>query len=683
MPQTSVNLYARKWAVTSSSRPNDVQELHENFTPLYQTRRLYVGFDSLPVSVPKRAKLISVDATFSGSGTYQQAYYVYLNPSAADFDPETLVWNNQPAAASGNSLNSYFVYGDRDDKSFVLSASSAASQSKAAKQYITTCAAFFKQNNTSSPNIYYKLSDNSSLPYIRIFYDPDDLISSQIVYRSGPKSGYSNPRQATSFGWGYETDDTGDYAYIDETFTQASATFYWKESTSESYTAVSVSGTATSVTIAANTFPAGKTIQWYVSGTDTDGTTTTTDVYSFSTSAGSAIATAQSPINTVEDGSGPITFRWTLGSTDGQTPSGVDFWWKLPSEGNNEWHAILSNASPRTSYTVPAGTFPAGEIQWIVRGYNIDGTAGPWSRPSSGYYSFICVAAPDPVEGLNATAVPFTTVSWQSDAQQAYEIAIDGETVYRAFGTDVYSWTADEPLEDGEHTVSVRVQGQYGFWSQPSTVTITISNTAPNSITLDGSFDLDANLFWSFGSTPADSSVRIYRDGIRIGRTNLLVFYDRRVLGEHSYYVLLPDNSGNYTKSNTVTGAMSTRFLQVAPLDGSSGWLTLRLSENSADEHDFQWSRTQIVQHVTGAKYPEAELSQFEDLSASYNVAFRDPTERAAFEALRGKAVILKSRGDNVVIGILNQISKRQTVFYTAYAFTVTQIHDADRTEVI
>lgn len=610
--------------------------------------------------------------------------------------------------------------------------------------------------------------------------------ASQITAQDSPTSGYVNPRIARSFGW-YFANGTRAVA-------AGTVSLYWKDSDDANYTQVTASAGAESLTIAANTFPTGKTIQWYLSGTDFSGASSQTSVYSFSTTAGTAYATAQKPISSVEDGSAPILFTWTLSSTDGQAPSAVDFWWKLPSEDNQHWHAILNQASPVSSYSVPAGTFSAGEIQWIVRAYNVDGTAGPWSTPGTGYYSFICVAAPDPPEGLSATAVPITTISWQSAAQQAYEISIDGTVLQKGFGAGVNSWTVGEPLSGGVHTISVRVQGQYGLWSQPSTVTISVGGPSYQ-MTISGAFDVDALLStdarmilnYATGGTSysinatngntASSSVfnytdyidvsaftrifykrtkhtqttttvgmafynaskvyvsgvrgaarqtatgyqdelyeaevpagavyarfsiyadvstfgdflaigvgsipiRYYRDGSYIGTASgSEPFTDNRVLGTHNYFSRVFLSDGNYQQSDTISGTMSTRFLQVAPLDGSSGWLTLRLSENSADENDFQWSRTQVVQHITGATYPEAELSQFEDLNARYNCAFKDRSEALAFEALRGKAVILKSRGGNVVIGVLSQISKRQTVFYTTYAFTITQIHTRDWTE--
>ena len=92
--------------------------------------------------------------------------------------------------------------------------------------------------------------------------------------------------------------------------------------------------------------------------------------------SGMPIATAISPMNTVEDGNGPITFRWSLSNAYGNDPSLVNLWWKLPSEGNQNWHVIVSSSTPITEYTTPAGYFPAGEIQWLVHAYNQDNVRG-------------------------------------------------------------------------------------------------------------------------------------------------------------------------------------------------------------------------------------------------------------------------------------------------------------------
>ena len=59
-------------------------------------------------------------------------------------------------------------------------------------------------------------------------------------------------------------------------------------------------------------------------------------------------------------------------------------------------------------------------------------------------------------------------------------------------------------------------------------------------------------------------------------------------------------------------------------------------------------------------------------------MSFADLPSAKAFEALRGQAVVLKSRGGNVMIGILSTLSKRMTEFYIAFVFTLQRMHWRD-----
>lgn len=592
-------------------------------------------------------------------------------PLKASYNASSVTWRTMPERYTEDFISGYISGQQTQDITFTTGWGDAYGKSRETKRFLENCGAVMVPSAAGGSFKVYTTLVNSGTPYFEIFYDDTETVESQIIYESGPIDGYSNPRNAITFIWGYESADDV-YACAGD-FTQASAVFYWKKSTDENYTAVNISGNTRSVTIPANTFPTNATIEWYLKGTDSGGTVSQTEVYSFSTAAGTAYATCRTPINTVEDGSAPITFTWEFSSTDGQTPSGVDLAWK--EAGTNDWYYLLSNASPVTSYTAAANTFPAGEIEWSVRAYNVDGTAGPWSLPTVGNYSFISLSAPPAPTALNATAVPLTTVSWQSAEQQGYEISIDGTVVKKAFGTGVYSWTTETPLSDGTYTISVRVLGSYGLWSQTSTTTITIVNTPPTTITLTGSFGTDASLTWEYGSDPGDVTVQIYRDDALIGTSDATYYTDRLVLGTHGYYVVLTDGNGNFSQSNTVTGTMHTDVKRMMPIDGSAEWLDLRLSENSADMDEYAWSQMNITQHVMGTIWPQLERSTFQDISASFNCAFIDQADVQAFEAMRGRIVIMKCKNDNVIVGMLAQYTKKVTDFYTAYNFTLQQIH--------
>ena len=487
-------------------------------------------------------------------------------------------------------------------------------------------------------------------------------VSTQVTQQGGPTDGYCDPRNAITFSW-YLASDVGDYD-------QSSASFFWRIAGASTWTEVSVSGNTKSITFPANTFPVASTIEWYITATDTGGTTTSTNEYSFSTAASTAVATCISPTGTAEDGTKPITFRWMVQNSDGTAPTRTVLLWKTTYESALEWHTLLDTTENVSEYTAAENTFSAGPVQWKVYAYNRDDVQGPESESS-----FICIIAPAAPAGLTATSVPLTTISWQSSGQEGYEVTIDGEIVAKGYGQAVYSYKVPEPLQDGEHVISVRIQGLYGMWSNPSTTSIFVTNIPEGSIDLSGVFDVDAEL--SFVETPTETEISAhwYRDGIRIADTeDVREYTDRRVLGEHSYYVEIWHDSGNYTRSNTVSGTMESTSPRIAALDGGE-WLDLQLSENSDREQGFDWSIEAAHFKTTASRWPVLELSPYESLSGSYECAFSDLEELRRFESLRGKVVIVKTQRGNVVIGGLIQISKREKPFFTTVSFSVQQIH--------
>ena len=714
MARTYVDLQITNMVKISSAAPNTRETgAKETIFTLVRNedgssqQRAYFGFQALPSSL-KRKRLytyhIGLDGYTLDGGLYRDVF-CYASLSAPDFSQIT--WNNRPGGSNALRCECSYdfeIHDSYDHLTFrIWPRLGAEEMSEAAAAVLKTqsfyllpavvdtekkirCAGSCDRSGTASWVQY----TNFGNPFIRIYYDDAEEIASQITQYNCITDGYLDPRVAQTFAWTYEAAD--DLYSCADTFTQASAVFHWRQGTSGSWTDVSISGDTKQVTIPASTFPSGETIQWYLSGTDTEGDSSQTEVYTVSTAAGTATATALAPVNSVEDGSAPITFRWNLSSTDGQPASRVRVWWKLPTEDNNSWHVLVDANSAITSYSAAANTFPAGEIQWKVQAFNIDGTAGPWDANVPNQKRFICVAAPDPVSGLTATQVPRTTISWQSSGQEAYEISIDGEVVQRAFGT-ASSWQVQEPLEDGPHTISVRIQGVYGLWSQPSDVTINVENSVPGtwaSIELTGVFGIDADLTLNMnGGEMIPPQVQWYRDGKRItwvryadeSSNGPFTYSDTRVLGTHQYYAELWHNNGNYARTNTISGTMTCDSKQIRALDGSTDWLELRLTEKSNGLESYQMTQQSISQHVTGAVWPDLERSPFRDLSASYDCAFRSPDEAAAFETLFGKTVILKSRGDEVVIGMLSQIQKKVSFFYTTYSFSINQIHVEDFTK--
>lgn len=500
-----------------------------------------------------------------------------------------------------------------------------------------------------------------------------NTVRTQITPQDSPSSGYTDPRYPITISW-YLANAAND------DFDQSSAALHWRISGSETWTDITFTGNTKTVTFPANTFPVAATIEWYLEGTDRGGYTSQTQIYSFSTAASTAYAVCIAPVGRVEDGTKPITFTWSLQNDDGTEPTRIMLQWKYDVEAAAEWKTILDTAVYTTEYTVPEEFFSAGNVEWKISAWNRDNVQGPENLAS-----FICLLAPDAPVGVRATAVPRTTVSWQSSGQEAYEITIDGRVEVKEYGPGVYKWQREEPLEDGEHVITVRVQGVYGLWSNLATTTIFVVNVPATTITLTGEFGADALLTWEYGAAVTDPEPNVYRDGVRIAALkDVLTYTDRFVLGEHEYFVTIWDDDGYYSKSNIVSGSMECVEAMIGAVDGGE-WVTLKLTDNSDSTENFQWSRVFAMHSIRGARYPILELGEREDLSGTYICAFSDMAEAKKLEALQGKQVVLKSRRENVMIGVMTSLQKTVRHFFNSYSFTLQQIfwedlyHDPNR----
>lgn len=416
-----------------------------------------------------------------------------------------------------------------------------------------------------------------------------------------------------------------------------------------------------------NTFPAQRSILWHVRAMNGDDAWGDWSETAFTTVDYPSVSTPISPKGTVEDTDEDIVFQWSSSNQSGTLPIRADIQF---SYNGNDW--ISLEPTDGTPYkTVPAGTIHTGTIQWRVRSYNRDGDAGDWSPPAV----FVARASPRIME-ITADGKPFTVFTWQATEQQTYEIEIDNSVIYGSFFGDEKTFQLPDYLDDGVHTVKIRVQNEMNTWSKPGELTFTVLNVPGDDVQLSGDFDLDAELFWDDESDRTDYLV--YRDGILIAETSHKSFSDRVVLGEHSYYVVNRYANGYYSKSNIVEHTMSTDVCQIAPLCGGE-WLPLEKSENAQQSQSFKHSRNVAYHHFSGDKNPTPEVGDEEVLVGEFDAAwFYTEEGNKMLKHLLGQALIIKSRGEEVVIGVLEAYTKVNRKHFRGYAFSIRQMEWKD-----
>lgn len=666
MAQTA--LYAEKYAYVDFRNENNS---HTNaLQPILTGPRFLLRFPELPQALKyRRVTEVGIEFGVSGHGQAGVLSEVFLS---TDFNPETVTIETVPTSDDALEYSVSLVAGVpaistpfETNVGATLAGSNTPTPIDILKNRTCIFPSFYKYRSSmgsSSLSIFTPLYSGGGqeqyIPHLVVSHSDQDIGADELAIQAPD---YINPHVDNVLRWDYSLSRN-----TMEALSVVSETFYWKESSASSYSAVSVVPGSKSVQIPAGTFPAASSVDYYVEVVCNSGVLAASSVVNSSTADSIPTASPAAPISTVETADSEILMTWTVSNDSGSLPTKSDL--QYSTNGGISWADLATISGSTTEYTVPANTFTAGQINWRVRAYNIDDVAGPW-----GESSFIAFGAP-PAPSVQSDAVPFATISWQSTGQEAYQLELDGVLLGTFFGYG-RQYKLQTPLEDGSHVARVRVQNAYGLWSQYGEASFSITNDPGGEIALDGTFAVDAALFWISADLTAD--FLIFRDGALIGHTAGDRFTDRFVLGAHSYYVINRLPSGNYSRSNTVEGKMCTRRPLIALLSGGE-WLPLRYSERSMTQQSFTWQKTHSLRHIAGATFPVLELSPYEDLSGAYDAAFLCPQDAERFYRLRGQVVVLKSKGGKVLIGAITSISEIVNTFYQACQFTLEQIHWED-----
>lgn len=452
-------------------------------------------------------------------------------------------------------------------------------------------------------------------------------------------------------------------------FTIASATFYWRAGSSGEWTPLSMTtdsaATSASVTVPANTFSQG-TVQWYAAATDNTGAAPETAVYTLTALIAEVQASPVRPINTVESGAGPITMVWTFGSVDGSDQAAAEL---EKSADGSTWELLASISGNATSWTAPAATFSAGRVFWRVRAKNSANVWGPWSAA----VSFSCYGAPV-VSGVSGDGKPFLTITWQTSGQLTFEIEVDGKSYGERFGANVRSYTLKEPLSNGLHTVRVRAMSKYTLWSQWAEASTSIENQPGSAFSLTAAVTGPDVVLGMSGNT-ASGPYYIYRDNKLIAKTNENAFTDRFATRHHVYSALQKLTGGYYTPATAEAAADISVGCPVIAALFNGNWILLELSEKHDREQAVTIAQEVAYVQYAGQEYPTEEIGVHRTKAIKLDVSELMENEdfAAAFQALIGKRVVVKTPHGELVVGVLQAVERRDPEWFRHWTFSVRQ----------
>lgn len=661
---TTLTLTANKSAAISRTSSNAATDFNDHTSAMVDlswnlgrvdTHYLLAGFPAVAASYDYKPILravvkayLSCDTDYTTAATKK----VWVEGVTSDWE-ETSVTSRKVAFAPGSGFVSV-PGGAAGVYQF-----SALSNESARYALLYGCAI----HSYSAPLWYLSVGTSrySSPPQLLITFD-DSNVQPKLTTPS-PASGVRlNKASAITFS----TSLVQSSAFTLKNLTAVSGTFEYrlKNASPTTTAAATISSTMISYTAPANTFAAGE-YEYRFSVTDNLGQTAYTAWSSFDTRDTVPTATADEPSGNLLDGDQPISFRWTHINESGSAQTKAEL---QKSADGSTWTALTTVTGSANEYSAPAGTFASGTWFWRVRTYNLDNAAGEWSDAAS----FVTVSAPSTPKVI-VQASPRPLITWQTNEQSAYQIQLDTAVDTTDYGSGK-SWRSPVYLDDGLHVARVRVQNSYGLWSEWGSATFTVSHTASGAVVLTVDADHRAELSWSYAGSWTEFVV--YRDGVAIAKTTDYSYTDDYSVGTVRYQVRACASDGiyNYSLSNEVTVSVMPETVMLSAL-GSGKWLFLRLSTAQHRTNTIKASRTFSLTHLSGRKFPEAELTEFCDRSISVSYATDDEAEKAALEALMGSPVCLKTPGGKMVIGILDTLSETESMFYSSYSFAVSQMH--------
>lgn len=517
----------------------------------------------------------------------------------------------------------------------------------------------WRPNWEKSPAWIEISTKGSTAPYVAVTVD-DSYVCGLEITSVSPAAGAVVKTTPNIFTW--ELNDPG-LCIAD--LEQASAVFRWRSGTSGTIHTISVSGNTQSVTVPANTFAGTTSIQWQVAVTANSGVVTTSGWMTISTADATPTAAPLSPVDTVIDGSKDVLFQWQHSISTGTAQSKADL---QKSTDGQTWTTLATVTGAARQWTCPAGTLTSSIKYWRVRTYNADGIAGEWSDAAQ----IVVIAAPTAPSIQIKSTGPRPSISWQTSEQEAYQVELDGKPSGGThYGTEK-SWTSPAYLADGSHTVRVRVQNQYGMWSDWGAAALPVTNTPGASITLTVQASSVADLNWQ--TSGSYDFYLVYRNGKPIAKLTQTQYTDELSSGSTTYQVRgCYADSSNYGLSSAVTVDVRAEVHQVSDLDTGQ---TLRLpySDSQHRQTTRTLSRQVELLQLSGAYYPVAvEVDSGTD-SLSITAALLDESEIRQLMGLVGKLVCAKTPQGDMVIGYITSLPKQHDGFLNVFNFTVEQI---------
>lgn len=385
-------------------------------------------------------------------------------------------------------------------------------------------------------------------------------------------------------------------------------------------------------------------------------------------------AVPTTPVSSYVDVGAAITFEWDHVNFTGTSQTKADLQYRI---GSGEWQTLTTVIGDSASATIPANTFPAGQLWWRVRTYNSDNVAGDWSPATA----FIGVGVPAAPTITEVTQCSRPVVSWTSLGQAAYQVQIGDYDTGEIAGT-VKTYKLPHYIPNDTYTVRVRIKNASLLWSAWAETTLVLSVTGPATPSLTASATTGAASL-ALSATGAEK-LYLLRNGVPIvDVTGLTAYIDYAALGAVSYVLRAVDASDNYTDSAAATITVTVSCATVAAVDALSTQVALVLTRGEPMRLSGSINQVVTYQYFAGRSAPVAVYSGQERESYQVSVACVEPTDRNNLIALlrRRKTILYRDSWGNRWYVSIAATGYEQDHIATSLSLSMTVVDHVEQIE--
>lgn len=499
-------------------------------------------------------------------------------------------------------------------------------------------------------------------PYIEDTLEDIKLIPENLV-----PSSFIDAVNSANFEWGYQIDTRAEDG---KQRTQKSAVIQWT-SDSVSINTVNVSGTESAYVFPANTFPKNSSFKWrvkIVSDDDVEGdfsdwvTVSTTDV--------AGTVRALSPDNAVVNADIDNRFSWIYSNPYGTEPTGYEI--EMSSNGGLSWQQIKKASTSERFADIPAGTLPAGNIQYRVRAFSQSGIASEWAVAN------LTVRARPAAPSIYRvdTDIDRPTVYWESVDQEAYELEIFDDS-----GKAIYSHYAALPdrshkiakrLDNEQYTASLMIWNGFGLESPKTQSRFVLSAAKPPKPSISGTALAKYN---SLSLSNTTQRAVLLRDGIAIAEVGGLSSYEDYTAPISCEYRLraLSDTAFCDSDPLRLTYERAGKAAAMSLAKDHDVTVSFIYKQGSLPERTSSLSADCTLLQFAGRKRPVAEYGDQLLRTKSLSYSLINQSDIEIIRSMVGQTVVWNDRQDHMV-ACLSNLSWSARRGYIDVSFTLTEI---------